>query len=106
VRGNDENGANVCNGWKADIPCATIRECCLLPGNTGKIGHVFSGLVFCAGAFAFAFFALIAPWSHYDNLSDTIFAMFAFIIGALVFGALGKDLLAKASEMKDDHRQR
>ncbi len=76
------------------------------PKKYGKDWTRFSGLAFCASAFGFAFFAIIAPWSDYDNLWDTIFAMFAFILGAIVFGALGKDLLAKASEMSDDHRRR
>lgn len=76
------------------------------PKKHGKDYTRFSGLAFCAGACVFAFFAIIAPWSGYDSLWDTIFAMLAFILGAIVFGALGKDLLAKASEMSDDHRRR
>jgi hypothetical protein len=75
------------------------------PKKYGKDWTRFSGLGFCVGGFGFAFFAIIAPWSNYGSLSDTIFAMLAFIVGAIVFGALGKGLLAKASERGDDHRR-
>lgn len=75
------------------------------PKKYGKDWTRFSGLSFCAGAVVFALFAILAPWSNFESVSDTIFAVLGLTAGAIVFGALGKDLLVKAAKMSDDSRR-
>jgi hypothetical protein len=72
------------------------------PKKYGKDWTRFLGLSFCAASLGFAFFAIAAAWMNYGNLSDKIFSVLAFILGAVVFGALGRDQWAKASRMSAD----
>ena len=65
------------------------------PKKYGKDWTRFLGISFYGASIGFAFFALIAAWTNYDNLADKIFSVVAFILGATVFGALGKDQWTK-----------
>jgi hypothetical protein len=72
------------------------------PKKYGKDWTRFLGLSFCAASLGFALFAILAPWTDDLDLSDRIFTMLGFILAAIVFGALGRDQLKKASEMSAD----
>ena len=77
------------------------------PKKYGKDWTRFLAISFCAASLGFALFAISASWTDYDNLSDKIFAAAAFSLGAVVFGALGRDQWKKASEMSPgDDRKR
>jgi hypothetical protein len=72
------------------------------PKKYGKDWTRFLGLSFCAASLGFALSAILAPWTDDLDLSDRIFTVLGFILAAIVFGALGRDQLKKASEMSAD----
>lgn len=69
------------------------------PKTHGKDWLRFLGLSFCAASFAFAVFAILAPWTDYGALLNRLFAMLAFTAAAILSAALGRDQLKKASEL-------
>ena len=77
------------------------------PKKYGKDWTHFLGLSFCAASLGFAVFALLAPWTNDLDLSDRIFTAVGFVMAAILFGALGRDQLKKASEMRaEEDRKR
>ena len=75
------------------------------PKKYGKDWTRFLGLSFCAASLGFALFAILAPWTDDLELSDRIFATLSFMLAAIVFGAMGRDQLKKASGMSADEDQ-
>ena len=63
------------------------------PRKYGKDWTLFLAVSLCAGSLGFAFFALAAGvgWIAYGDRSDQMFATLAFIVGAIVFGVLGRE---------------
>ena len=75
------------------------------PKKYGKDWTRFLAVSFCAASVGFALFAISAPWMAYDDLSDKTFVAAAFTLGAIVFGALGRDRWKRASEMTAGDRR-
>jgi uncharacterized membrane protein len=77
------------------------------PKKYGRDWTQFLEISFCAGAVGFAISAVSALFGQFDDLADRAFAVVAFIAGAIIFGALGRDKWRETSRMaKDGHRQR
>ena len=72
------------------------------PKKYGRDWTRFLGASLCAASVGFAFFAVLGAWTAYGNHSDKIFAVVAFALGAIVFGALGRDQWKKASQVNPD----
>lgn len=72
------------------------------PKKYGKDWTRFFGFGFCAASLGFALFAILAPWTDDLDLSDKMFTILGFMLAAIVFGALGRDQLKKASQMSAD----
>lgn len=72
------------------------------PKKYGKDWTQFLAITSCVASLGFAFFAIVAAWSHYDDLSDKVFSVLAFILGSIVFGSVGRDQWRKASKMNAD----
>jgi hypothetical protein len=72
------------------------------PKKYGKDWTCFLGLSFCAASLGFALAAILTPWTGDLDLWARIFTVLGFILAAIVFGALGRDQLKKASEMSAD----
>jgi len=76
------------------------------PRKYGKEWTFFLGASFCAASIGFALFAILAAWTDYLSLSDKVFSVLGFILAAIIFGALGRDQLQRASGMSDEDGRR
>lgn len=76
------------------------------PKKYAKGWTQFLGIGFGVGALGFAISAVCALFAGFDNLDERTFAIFAFTVGAIIFGALGRDKWREASKMPKDGRHR
>jgi len=72
------------------------------PKKYGRDWTRVLAITFYAMSLGFTLFAIFAPWTDCGDASDRIFEVLAFILGAIVCGALGRDQWKKASEMDAD----
>ena len=72
------------------------------PKKYGRDWTLFLAIGFYAAAIGFGVSA-ISSLIMADNLSDKVFGFLGFLLGSIVFWALGKDQWNKASEMSADN---
>ena len=77
------------------------------PKKYGRDWTQFLEIGFCVSAVGFAIFAVWALFGQFDSLANRTFAIIGFMLGAIIFGALGRDKWRAASRMpKDSHDRR
>lgn len=75
------------------------------PKKYGKDWTLVLAVSFYAASLGFGIATIAASFSHFDSLSDKIFSVLTFFLGAIVWGALGKFHWKMASDMSADHRR-
>ena len=73
------------------------------PKEYGRYWIFVLAVSFYAATLGFGIATVAASFSHFDDLSDKMVFVLGFLLGTIIWGALGRSYWKTASEMCDDH---
>jgi len=76
------------------------------PKKYGRDWTFVLAVSFYAASLGFGIATVAATFSHFDDFSDKMLFVSGFILGTIIWGALGRSYWTMASEMSADHSSR
>jgi len=76
------------------------------PKKYGRDWTFVLAVSFYAATLGFGIATVAASFSHFDDFSDKMVFVLGFLLGTIIWAALGRSYWKMASEMSADHRGR
>ena len=70
------------------------------PKKYGREWTVVLAVCFIGASLVFAVIAVVASFARFEDLSDKILSVVGFLVGAVIWGALGRSLWKAAPESR------